>query len=258
MFNQLMTFCALIHRDLWIFSSQLKDRVINALIWVIITIWVMQYIMPEMGLAHFGAFMAISNIASSGFWEVTENVAKFIADLEGEKTISYYLTLPLSPNLVFIKIAITNAIQAMIICCIMFPMAVFVVGSDFNYAHVAWGKTLVLFVLAHLFYGFFSLYLCTVVTSMDKLSNLYMRYTFPMWFLGSYQFTWAAFYKTFPVLACINLLNPMTYCMEGLRDATLGTQGSLSFGVCSVALILFILFFGWFGIHSLKKRLDCA
>ncbi len=257
MIDQLRTLGALMHRDLLIFSAQFKDRGINGIAWITMSTWVMHVIMPEMGLAHMGAFMAIANVSSSGFWEVGENVSKFAADLEGERAISYYLTLPISQNMIFIKMAFTNAIQALIIACAVLPFAVASAWPAFDGSSIVWWKAIVFFIVMHLFYGFFSLYLSSRVHSMDKLSNLYLRYMFPIYYFGSYNFTWDAMYKAAPYIAYLNLLNPMTYCMEGIRRATIGTEGMLSFSTCLVAVCFFTCIFGFFGVKSLKRKLDC-
>jgi len=254
----LQTFGALIMRDLAVFLPTYKDRIINSIIWAILTLLVFQYIMPSLGMSdNFGAFMAASNAASWGFFEVTENVSWFVADLEGDRAISYYLTLPIPQWLVFFRIGITNAIQALLVTIFFIPAAKIILGTALSFENTSWAKLAIIMILVHLFYGLFSLYLASKTKDMRNISNIWMRIVFPLWFIGCYQFPWSVLRDMAPTVARINLLNPIMYCMEGTRSALLGPEGSISFWWCAGALALFCIASGYIGIKKMKQRLDC-
>jgi ABC-2 type transport system permease protein len=84
-----------------------------------------------------------------------------------------------------------------------------------------------------------------------------MRILFPMWFLGCYQFTWHMLYETNPTLAYLNLLNPVTYIVEGMRGSLDLNLPLLSYPVCVAATSIFIILFAWAGVRNFKRRLDC-
>jgi len=258
MLLMLKTFYALIMRDIAVFLPTYKDRVINSIIWAILTLLVFQYIMPSLGLnQNFGAFMAASNAASWGFFEVTENVSWFVADLEGDRAISYYLTLPLPHWLIFFRIGITNAIQALLVTILFIPTAKIILGSAMSFQNTSWLKLSLIMLLVHLFYGLFSLYLASITKDMHNISNIWMRVVFPLWFIGCYQFPWSVLKKMTPTVARINLLNPIMYCMEGMRSALLGPEGSISFWGCVGALTVFCFLAAYIGVKKMKQRLDC-
>lgn len=249
--------CArLVWRDMAVFWPSFPGRLLNGAIWAGITIAVFQFI--GFGDAvNLGLFMACANAVSWGFFEVMENVARFIADLQGERSISYALTLPLPQWMVFVRFALSNALQAMAIAVFILPMAKLMLWNNFNLANMSLIKVIIIFVLAHLFYGFFSLWLASMVKSLEAIGDIWMRVVFPLWFLGGYQFTWATFVIKSPVLAYINLFNPLIYCFEGIRGAVLGQEGYLNFWLCCGALIVFTIFVAVVGTHRMMKRLDC-
>lgn len=247
----------LVWRDMSVFWPTFLNRLINGALWAGITIVVFQYI--GFGDAvNLGLFMACANAVSWGFFEVMENVARFIADLQGEKSISYALTLPLPQWMVFVRLALSNALQAMAIAIFILPMAKVLLWNNFDISQACWSKFLLIFVLAHMFYGFFSLWLASMVKSLDSIGDIWMRVVFPLWFLGGYQFTWTTFSQKSPMLAYASLFfNPLVYCFEGVRAAILGQEGYLPFWSCCLALLVFTTLVGSIGTYRLLKRLDC-
>jgi ABC-2 type transport system permease protein len=257
MSTQLRTFCALVHRDMAVFWPNWKGRFINSLIWSGLMLLVFEYIMPQMGLKGVGPFMAAGAVASLGFFDVAENAIKFIADLEGNRSISYYLTLPASQSMVFVRLAISNAIQAMSLSIFLLPLYKLILWNSFSFAHFSIGKFILIFVVNNLFFGFFSLYLASVVESMEKVNNMWVRIIYPLWWLGCFQFSWATLNAAVPYISKLSLLNPMTYVMEGMRAAILGQEQFLNFWSCLLAVVIFTILIGLIGIRKLKQRLDC-
>lgn len=257
MIQGIEAFYALICRDMAVFWPGWKGRFINALIWATLMVGVFEMIMPKMGLQGVGQFMAAGAIASWGFFEVTENIARFIADLHGEKSISYYLTLPMRQWAVFVRIAITNALQAMFISILFLPIFKLMLYKTFTFAQFSIVKFSVIFLLAHLFYGFFSLYIASQLESIEKMGNVWLRIVYPLWWLGCFQFSWKTLYAISPTIAYINLLNPLVYIMEATRSAIMGPDAFLPFWYSAGVLILFTFVIGAIGIKKLKARLDC-
>lgn len=251
------SFYALVQRDMAVFWPSWLDRFINAIIWSSLMLVVFEYVMPNMGLQGAGMFMACAAIASWGFFEVTENIARFIADLEGQQSISYYLTLPMPQWAVFARIAVTNALQAMFISILFLPLFSILLFKSFTLAQFSIVKFAIIFLLVHFFYGFFSLYIAARMESLDKIGNVWLRLVYPMWWIGCFQFSWQTLASFSPRVAQINLFNPMVYCMEGMRVAILGQEGYLNFWHCVGALLFFTALAGYVGIKKLKRRLDC-
>jgi len=128
--------------------------------------------------------------------------------------------------------------------------------NSFSLAGVHYGKFALIFLLTNIFYAILGLWVTSFIYSLMNFDSVWMRIIFPMWFLGCFQFSWAALYQASPVIAYIDLINPITYISEGTRAAILGQQGSLNFWVCVGAIIVFIVI-GWtHALLRLKRRLD--
>ena len=126
---------------------------------------------------------------------------------------------------------------------------------DFSQTSIV--KFLLMFIVMHLFVGFFTLVMAAYTPSMRYIENLWTRIVFPIWFLGGYQFTWLTLSNTIPVLAYINLLNPMTYILEGFRGAVLGVDGYLNFWLCLGMVSIWTVIAGYIGVRKFLSRLDC-
>jgi ABC-2 type transport system permease protein len=252
------TFFALMRRDMAVFLPTWKDRFINAIIWCVLTLLIFEYIMPQAGLMHYGVFMSIGTAATSGFFEVTDNVSRFIADLEGERSISYYLTLPLPQWAVFVRLALSNALQALCVSSLFLPITKLFLQDRFSLASMSYGKFILVFILAHLFYGFFSLFIAVQVKSLYTMNNVWMRIIYPLWWLGGFQFSWSVLYKTNPYIAYVNLLNPLVWILEGVRGSILGQAGYLPFWTCIAVIVVYTIVVGFIGVRLLLRRLDCV
>jgi ABC-type polysaccharide/polyol phosphate export permease len=77
-----------------------------------------------------------------------------------------------------------------------------------------------------------------------------------MWFMGGFQFSWMSLYSAIPVVAYIDLINPVIYVTEATRVALLGQEGYLSFWLCCGTLLLFSVGCAWYALKRMKKRLD--
>lgn len=249
-------FKQLLAADLIIFYESLKDKLINLFIWVFITLIVMGYIMPAFGLTNFGPFQLAGLIASAGLFEVYPSAMSLVGDFSGDRVISYHLTLPLPPWLVLLKTITYYALNALTLSLCVIPMGKLVLWNQFDLTAISWPHFAFFILLVALFYGVFTLWIASKSESVDKMGNVWMRFIFPMWFLGGFQFSWQALYNIMPGLAYVGLVNPMTYVMEGVRATVLGQTGYLSFWLAAIVLLFFIIGFGYSAITRLKVRLD--
>ncbi len=251
------TFKELIKTDLLVLRPQILGKIIDLFIWIITIVLVNAYIMPFFGVsAEYGVFMLASSAASAGLFEIWPSVTVFISDLEGEKSINYYLTLPIPSWMVLVRSILNCAMNAAIMGLLVIPIGKLFVWSLLDMSTISWFKYFIIFVLSCVFYGSFSLWTMSFVKNMLSVGSVWMRFIYPLWFLGCFQFSWQSLYQMSPVLAYLNLLNPMTYVSEGFRASILGQQNSLNFWLCASMLIVFTVAMGAQAILRLKKRLD--
>lgn len=253
---QLHVFRRLLQRDLKVFAQNAVDNYINTLCWVLLSLVVYQFIMPELGWIFKGEFLLVSCVISKSFFGIMDNVTSAVADLDGNKTISYDMTLPISHTMLFIKIAISNTIYAFLLALMIIPAGKLLLWNHLSFPYFCFPKFIIIITLSSLLAGFFSLCIIAITKTVVQIENVWGGIIFPMFCLGGFEFTWKTMHSVSPILAYLDLCNPLVFMFEGMRAATLDPALSLPFWYCAGALILFMIPMGYVGIYLLKKRLD--
>lgn len=254
---QLNVFKHLLLTDLKIYRQIIKNKVIDLLIWVTTIAFVNAYLMPAFGLPQsYTNFMLAGLCASAGLFEVWPSIVAFINDIEGDRIIEYYITLPIPAWMIFLKSIVSFVISAGTLILIVIPAGKLLLWNIFDLSSFSFIKFSAIFLAMSAFYGAFALMVGSFVKNMSTIGSVWMRFIYPIWFLGGFQFSWTVLFKTSPKLAYLNLINPMTYIMEAIRGAILGQEGYLPFWPCTSMVILFAFACAWYGIVRLKKRLD--
>lgn len=247
----------LLQTDLEIFKQTIGDKLIDLFIWIVTMVLVTAYLMPSFGLTtEYTGFLVASLVASAGLFELYTSVTLLISDFEGNNVTSYYLTLPMPSYLIFIQKMVYYSINMAALGISVLPISKLLAWNTFDLSKLCIGKFLLIFMLTNIFYAAFTLWVTSRVKGMEQIGSVWMRFVYPLWFLGGFQYSWLVLYDFSPSLAYLSLINPMFYAMEGARAAVLGQEGSLNFWICSGMLFLFTILCTWQGIAQLKKRLD--
>ncbi len=248
----------LLKTDMLIFKSQFIDTTIDTCVWITFCTLVAAYILPQLGMnSAYGAFALIGYIGSASIFQTFGNVSQVVADLDGERTITYPLTLPLPGWLLMMQKALAFALQSALLSIIILPIGKLILQDKLNLSLIDPVRFLIIYATLHLFIaGFFTLFFVSITAKMSRILNVWTRVLFPLWFMGGSQFAWATLNTTAPLFAKICLLNPFIYAFEGLHAATLGQEGYLPFWLCIGMLWLFIVVFGVISIKRLQRRLD--
>lgn len=254
---KLNIFRSLIKADLIVFGKSFFGKFINLGIWVSCTILIFGYIMQSFGMkADFGVFQFAGAIATVGLFEMYGNIVRTVLDFESGDTIKYQFALPISSKLVFIRIIFTLWLEYLLCTIAVLPFGKLLLWNMFDLSNVNYFYLIVIMALSSLFFSIFTIWGSTMIRGMHEIENVWSRFIFPLWFFSGFQFSWIAFYKTFKILALINLLNPLVYIMEGSRVAILGQQDYLPFYLCVVALLIYIVIISISAFFKLKRRLD--
>ena len=250
-------FLWLLWRDVYVFRNTFFGKMIDAIIWSVVGIMISGFILPAFGITQkFGLLVWIGSIVTMGLFEAIYEAQDLVADREGNFHTGYLLTLPIPTRLVFVKMACSIAFNSIALSIFMFPLGPLVLGNLIDLTYFSFFKCAAMFVLMNLFFGFFAVWIFSWAKNPTRFSTVRRRLVQPLWLFGGYQFTWFVFYKTFPRLAVINLLNPLTYAFEGLRSAVFGPADFLPFWISCCALIFFTGVAAVWAPVWLKKRLD--
>lgn len=250
-------FCTLVKTNLLVARKGISDQIVNLYIWTGITLMIMGYIMQQFGLmGGYGAFQFASIVSVVGLFEVYNTATKTIMDIDGDRNISYYLTLPARPATVLLGMACSYALISMMLTVLLLPFGRFVLYNSFDWATVSWIKFAIIAILGNVFFAIFTLAMVAHVGTMSKMRNIWMRFIWPLWFLGCYQFSWKALYALSAPFAYLVLCNPITFVTEGVRGALLGQSEFLSWEICCIALCFYIVCYWLYGYYKMKRLLD--
>lgn len=243
--------------DLSILKKNLVDKLIDVAIWTVLTLFVTGYIMPYFGLSgNFGPFQLGGVIAAVGCFELYGQVVELLTDFNGDRIISYYLTLPIPAWMVLMSKALYFACTNFILSLAMFPLGKICLWNRLDLINVSYVKLVAILFVQSFFYSFCSFWCTSVIADISKIGSVWSRFIFPLWFMGGFQFSWYALHSFVPLIAYVDLINPMIYITEGTRAALLGQEEYLSYGLCFLMIILFSVLFMVIALGKLKKRLD--
>lgn len=245
-------------KNLLIFRRQFSSKFFDTCFLFFTNVIIFSYFMPNMGIsANYGPFILIGAIASFGLFDTIGRVSELIADIEGDRTINFTLALPISSKLAISQIGISWALSSFLLTLLLIPIGKILVPKEFSLTQISFERLIPIYIVTNLFYGFFSLWLASLIKTLGNISHLFMRFINPIFMFGAYFYTWKSAFELSPVIGYVSLINPMVYIMEGMRSAALGPEGFLPFWICLLAVSGFTLLFALDGIFRLKRRLDC-
>lgn len=252
-----MIFWQLIKTDLLLFKQNIKDKFINLVIWAGSTAIVSGYVLQAFGINEsFGAFQMASIIISSIGFEVYGQLFSMVADIEGPRHINYHLTLPASNFVILLAKTTFFAINGMVLAVSMLPLAKLLLWNKFNLSAVNLPLFFLTLVVTNIFFGWFTLFLVSLVKNAGKIEDVIMRVMFPLWFFGCFQFSLKIAHSISPVLAGMCMISPYTFATEAIRYAMLNPADYIPFGVSIAVLSAMCIFVGAGGYYNLKRRLD--
>jgi len=251
-------FCQLLKADLTVYFRQsFGGHVINNLIWSSSSMFSFTYILPHLGLStEYGSFYAVGCLASSTIFGIFLNVALFASDLAGDKNINQQLLVPMPSYLVLYKNMAFYTIRAAALAIILLPLAIIILGSNFDLSHFSIPKFLIMYFLCCLVSSALSIIIQSYVTDLNKIEDIWNRFLFPIWYFGGTQFSWFTLAKFSKTVSYICLTNPFIYVVEGLRVAILGQQNYLPFWICVLVSLASSIILSTIGIMRLRKKLD--
>ncbi len=255
----LRLFLQLVRRDFLILRQEIRAKLLNYACWLGPNIIIFNYILPGLGIEKsYGVFILVGGIATVGLFTAVSSIPELLNDIEDNHSIYYYLSLPLYQWLTIARYAVSFAISAFMVSLPLLPVCKLLLWDLLDLSNFSLLKYLLIFPLLQVFFGFFALLITAYTSSIVQYEKAWVRVVFPCWFFGGYQFPWAVMQARLPYLAYLNLLNPITYCLEGFRAAVLGQAGYINFWVCLGMLLLLTVIVAIWSVSKLQRRLDCV
>jgi hypothetical protein len=232
-------------------------KVIDRFMWVATVILVAGYLLPQLGIdASFGQMMLAGLMVSVGLIEAYSSIAMIVSDLDGNRSFTYFFTLPIPAYLVFVRLMVYFGLFFSALGLILFPMANFLLPQPIAYSSINWVRALLMMLISNFFNGALIVWSASFIHDMRRLGQVWSRLLQPLWFFGGFQFTWAVLHKKFYWLSYVALANPVMLATEGMRSAILGPDGFLPFWPTAATLALMTGVLLTHAIVRYKKYLD--
>jgi len=248
----------LLWRDLLLIKKDFRDNFIDMLVWPTTASLVFGRIMPHIAQvdSSFAGLTLLGAIISIIFVNALHHIQLQVTDFEHDRIIDYYLTLPLSSTMVFMKQALSIVLRTYIFGLPLFIIAKLLLPQAFSMATFSFTKFLLMFSAVALFLAFFGLWISSWVRNKDAFIHVWLRMYTPMLWFGGFLFSWQQVHTKLPIASYLMLLNPMTYIMDGLRASMLGQTGFINFWVSFGMLTAQAALFAFIAIRRLQQRLD--
>jgi ABC-2 type transport system permease protein len=249
-------FLALVHKELSLFFKEFFSKLID--VSVILCTWVLVfgYLMTKSGLqTSYGTFILVGALASFGLFE-TVSRATLLAQDAADKKLSNLLILPLRSSLVFVAIGLSWAISTALLAICLLPLGKLLLWNQFDLSKISLWKFILIFSVGNLFYGFFALWVASLVTNLRNTEWLWTRIINPLYMFCGFFYSWQMVWETSHLIGYLHFLNPLLFIVEGTKAAVLGQGEFLSFWLCFFILWGFIAFFTYDALRRFKKRLD--
>lgn len=255
--NNFSIFCALIKRDIKVFSSELIDTIIDGIVLIFTEVLLFGHFLPLMGMpAADIAAMYVGSVVFVLFF-LGENLSiRHVFDLKHERFIDYHLLLPISRPWLFAHYIISFIIEAFLISSFLLLFGLMLLGNKFAIVELHWIGLAIIYFLSLIFFGIFFLLLSFISGFEWFMDNVWPRILSPLYAFGCTVFTWNKVNELSPWLGKLCLLNPLTYVSEGLRAALIGGSEFISLKICITMTIFFIALFSCYLAYSIYKQLD--
>jgi ABC-2 type transport system permease protein len=237
--------------------KKLINECIDYYVWAGCTLFISGHVLQAFGMSKdFGVFQLCAVLAVIGLFGLYGNAITIVSDIENDRSVDYYLSLPTSALTVLASSVAYYTIIGFTTGITLLPLAKLILGGQLVFAKISWAAFLFFLLLTNIFFSTATIAVAALVPSMDSFDVIWVRFIFPLWFLGGFQFSWKAINATVPWLSYLMLANPITYTTEGMRAAMLGQEGYLPFWFCSAMLLVLLVVVARWSYVTFKKRLD--
>jgi len=258
MMNNAVIFLQLMRRDVRVLSREFVGDLINAVTWPGSLAITFGYVLPSVGMnQQYGTFLLVGALASTFFYLSLGMGNELVSDFCSMRCIDFYFTLPASSyRFILFQRVFSFALHSVLISLPLLLIGKLILGSRMFLSQLSVIKLFLVLVISGIFFGFFGLWLAAWIPTNRAFNSVWRRVYTPMQLLGCYWFSFFTGFKVFAYIACIALLNPLTYMCEGVRAAVMGQAEYLNFWLCLAVLIAYTIIFGWYAMRKLKRRLD--
>ncbi|WP_376796722.1 ABC transporter permease [Thermogemmatispora sp.] len=248
----LVAFLAIFRRDLVVIGREFIPFLIQVLLQPLFFLFIFGKVLPSIGAAQqsYASLLLPGIVGLTVVTTALQGVTlPLVLDLGFGREIDDRLLAPLPVSMVALEKILFAAFRGLIAGAIIFPLAYWVLGSNYNVRTDAIGVIIGIMVLTALAGATLGLTIGTLVKP-EQIGLMFALIFTPLIFTGCTYYPWSQLdgIRWFQV---ITLFNPLTYACEGLRYAMVPPIHGYSLptlGIGWVLLGLGVTFVGFLGL----------
>ena len=256
----LTAFLAILRRDLTVTGREFISFLIQVLLQPLFFLFIFGKVLPSIGLASqgFGALLLPGIVGLTAVITALQGVTlPLVLDLGFAREIDDRLLAPIPVSLVAVEKVVFAAMRGLIAAAIIFPLAYWILGSEFQVRSDSIGVIIGILILTAFAGASLGLTIGTLVKP-EQIGLMFSLIFTPLIFTGCTYYPWGRLdsIKWFQILT---LFNPLTYAAEGLRYAMVPTFNghaipTLGIGWVILGLGVTFVVFLYLGIRTFRRR----
>src|SRR5437667_7551759 len=256
----LTAFMAILRRDITVTGREFIAFLLQVLIQPLFFLFIFGKVLPSIGFTApgFAAILLPGIVALTVVLTALQGVTlPLVLDLGFAREIDDRLLAPLPVTLVAIEKIIFAAMRGLIAGAIIFPLAFWILGNQYQVRTDSIGTIIGIMVLTAFAGATLGLTIGTLVKP-EQIGLMFSLIFTPLIFTGCTYYPWGTL-DSIRWFQIVTLFNPLTYASEGLRFAMVpAIQGhtipTLAMGWVILGLSVTFVAFLIFGIRTFRRR----
>ena len=256
----LTAFVAIMRRDITVTGREFIAFLLQVLIQPLFFLFIFGKVLPSIGFTGpgFAAILLPGIVALTVVLTALQGVTlPLVLDLGFAREIDDRLLAPLPVTLVAIEKVIFAAMRGLVAGAIIFPLAFWILGNQYQVRTDSIGTIIGIMVLTAFAGATLGLTIGTLVKP-EQIGLMFSLIFTPLIFTGCTYYPWGAL-DSIRWFQIITLFNPLTYAAEGLRFAMVPSfyghaLSTLAMPWIILGLSVTIVVFCIFGIRTFRRR----
>jgi ABC-2 type transport system permease protein len=221
----LTAFWAILRRDIVVTGRDFVPFLLQTLLQPLFFLFIFGAVLPKIGLARagFGSVLLPGIVALTALTAALQGVTlPLVLDLGFAREIDDRLLSPLPVSMVAVEKIIFAAMRGIIAGSVIFPLAGWILGSEFQVRTDRLGLLIVVLVLSSFVGASLGMMIGTFIKP-EQIGLMFALILTPLLFTGCTYYPWSLL-SSLKWFQIITLFNPLTYAAEGMRAAMVPAQ----------------------------------
>lgn len=213
-------FWAILQRDVVVTGRDFIPFLLQTLLQPLFFLFIFGRVLPSIGLARagFGSVLLPGIVALTVVTAALQGVTlPLVLDLGFAREIDDRLLAPLPVSLVAVEKVLFAALRGLVAGTVIFPLAAWILGSEYSVRSDRVPELIVVMVLAALAGASLGIFIGTSIKP-EQIGLMFSLIFTPLIFTGCTYYPWSAL-NNIQWFQVITLFNPLTYAAEGLRHS---------------------------------------